>query len=64
MQDRPNSGSSPQTGESILESPGEVVVTHSDTPPKKPADKKIHPRRPLPPIPQGTPSDEEDNKDE
>ena len=43
--------SSPQNSKSKLKSSGEVVVRHTETPPPGPADKRIHPRRPLPPVP-------------
>jgi hypothetical protein len=46
-----------RVGESVLESPGEVIVTHHPTPPKTRGDKPIHPRRPLrlvPAAPQET----------
>lgn len=54
--------SPPQVGESILESPGKVVVTHTDTPPRKPAGKKLHPRRPLPLVPTGPSRGTDDEK--
>ncbi len=44
-----------QANESRLESPGEVVVEHHSIPPKGPADKQIHPRRPLPQVPESRP---------
>ena len=50
-----------QIGESILESPGEVVVAHHPTPPKTRSNKQIHPRRPLPLVPTGPPRDRDDN---
>ena len=34
-----------------LPSAGNVEVTTEDEPPRPPADKKIHRRRPLPPVP-------------
>lgn len=43
---------SPQAAEAPLESAGEVLITHYAVPPKGPADKQIHPRRPLPPVPK------------
>ena len=48
-------------GESTLESPGEVVVTHHPAPPKSRPDKEIHPRRPLRPVPPGPPREDEEN---
>lgn len=44
-----------QPAESCLESSGEVVVEHHSIPPKGPADKRIHPRRPLPHVPESRP---------
>jgi len=41
--------------ESNLQSSGEVVVRHHDRPPKGPPDKRIHPRRPLPRVPDAPP---------
>ena len=38
-----------------LESAGEVVVEHHTTPPRGPKDKQIHPRRPLPRVPEAPP---------
>jgi len=52
------------TGEFILESSGEVVVTHLPSPPKGPPEKKIHPRRPLPPVPDARPPKAESEKEE
>lgn len=43
--------SSPSPEESSLESIGEFVVEHKPVPPKGPIDKRIHPRRRLPPVP-------------
>jgi len=34
-----------------LKPSGQVVVVHHTMPPKGPAEKEIHPRRPLPPVP-------------
>lgn len=38
-----------------LKSSGEVVVEHHDAPPPGPLDKQIHPRRPLPIVPDRSP---------
>lgn len=47
-----------------LESSGEVVVQHHTTPSKGPPDKQIHPRRPLPLVPErAAPTDENGKKD-
>lgn len=48
------------TGEVILQSPGEVTVKHDVLPPKSDDDKHIHPRRPLPLIPDK--QDERENE--
>lgn len=40
------------TGEVILQSPGEVTVKHADLPVKPTDSKKVHPRRPLPLVPE------------
>jgi hypothetical protein len=45
----------------LLNSHGEVVVKHQDLPAKPPGDKKIHPRRPLPVVPDKS---EEGSKDD
>ena len=47
--------------ETSLESAGEFVVEHHPAPPKGPAGKTIHPRRPLPPVPEKRP--EADDKE-
>jgi hypothetical protein len=50
--------------ETRLESAGEFVVEHSPAPPKGPAEKTIHPRRPLPPVPEKAPKpDDEETPD-
>jgi len=61
---KPQDASPKQTAEIRLESSGEVVVEHHATPPAGPLDKKIHPRRRLPLIPNA-PSQppNEDEKD-
>ncbi len=53
-----------QAGEFTLESSGEVVVTHQPAPPKGPADKRIHPRRPLPLVPNARPKQTGEEKKE
>ena len=71
MQDRPVAARNPdpdtpsnQTAETPLESIGEVVVEHHDTPPPGPADKRIHPRRSVPLVPTApTQPNEKDEKD-
>jgi hypothetical protein len=45
--------------ETQLEPAGEVVVTHHKAPPKGPPNKEIHPRRRLPPVPEGPPRETE-----
>jgi len=47
--------------ETRLESVGEFVVEQHPAPPSGPADKTIHPRRPLPPVPEKQPKPD-DNK--
>ena len=39
------------TAECPLESRGEAVVSHEAEPPRVPKGKRIHPRRPAPPVP-------------
>lgn len=39
---------------------GEVVVETHPAPPKGPPDKTIHPRRPLPPVPDRRPDADKD----
>jgi hypothetical protein len=46
-----------ETGELVLHSPGEVVVRPQDLPAGQPGGKTIHPRRPLPPVPDAAPND-------
>jgi hypothetical protein len=46
---------SSSSGKSRLPPSGEVVVTHKEEAAKPPEDKHIHPRRPLPLIPQAPP---------
>jgi hypothetical protein len=41
--------------QSRLDSAGRVTVTYTAKPPKGPADKRIHPRRPLAKIPDAPP---------
>jgi hypothetical protein len=57
------SSPSGELDETRLESAGEVVVTHYTTPPKTRPDKSIHPRRPLPPVPESRPRREKDNSE-
>jgi hypothetical protein len=64
MQDRPTrqndkSEDTNQVTGTRLESTGEVVVEHHDSPPPGPPDKRIHPRRPLPLVPTARPEPEE-----
>jgi len=44
-------GASAQDRETRLKFSGEVIVEHHSMPPKGPEDKRIHPRRPLPVVP-------------
>ena len=41
-----------QPGEVRLTPAGKGKVRHEERPPSPPADKKIHSRRPLPPVPE------------
>lgn len=54
--------SKPQADETRLEYSGEFVVKHHPTPPGAPVDKQIHPRRPLPLVPEKPQEETEDNK--
>lgn len=45
-----------------LESSGEVVVTHQPVPPKGPPEKQIHPRRPLPLVPDARTEEKSDKE--
>jgi hypothetical protein len=57
--------SSTPGGKSRLKYSGEVIVEHHPAPPPGPADLKIHPRRPLPPVPQAPdPPTKNDQKDD
>jgi hypothetical protein len=42
-----------ETGELPEQSGGEVKVRYQPTPPRRPVDKKIQPRQPSPPVPEG-----------
>ena len=42
-----------------LRSAGEVVITHRESAEKAPKDKRIHPRRPMPKVPEAPPEDKE-----
>jgi len=46
--------------ETRLEPVGEIVVEHHPAPPKGPPNKTIHPRRPLPPVPDRRPETKQD----
>ena len=54
-------GNQPREDEVSLESSGEVVVIPKASLPKPPEDKRIHPRRPLPPIPDAPDEGREDD---
>jgi hypothetical protein len=61
--DKNNTGVPPApNSEILLDSHGEVVVKHEDLPAKPPADKKIHPRRPLPLVPDKSEEGSKDNE--
>ena len=42
----------PETNDIPLHSRGDVVVIHQESAAKAPPQKRIHPRRPLPPVPE------------
>ncbi len=45
-------GERPSTRRDVVIPPGGLAqVDYSDEPPSAPPDKRIHPRRPLPPVP-------------
>ena len=46
----------------VLESKGEAKLSYTETPPKAPGGKRIHQRRPLPPIPEAAPKPAEDEQ--
>jgi hypothetical protein len=48
--------------EVYLKSSGEVRVTPKRSLPSPPKDKRIHARRPLPPVPRGKDRDENDDQ--
>ena len=53
-------------GEVRLSSAGEAVLTYKEAPAKPPEDKRIHPRRPLPLVPEAPAEDtgEDQRKDQ
>jgi len=65
MQDDPSKSASKDdassSGEFNLEPAGEVAVTHHPAPPKIEEEKKIHPRRPLPAVPEKKPPQQKDD---
>jgi hypothetical protein len=52
------------TEKTSLPSSGEKVLRYEDTPPKAEPPKRIHPRRPLPPVPDAKPDPCEDKSSE
>src|SRR5207302_3133930 len=46
----------------VLESRGEAKLSYTETPPEAPEGKRIHRRRPLPPIPEAAPKKAEDEQ--
>jgi hypothetical protein len=60
-EDDPRRPSSPII-DTRIEPRGEVIVEHYNEPPKGPADKRIHQRRPLPLVPDRHEDDEPDNQ--
>jgi hypothetical protein len=55
-------GDEARLDEVTLKSSGEVVLIPKESLSKPPEDKHIHPRRPLPLIPESPPEDKEDGK--
>ena len=54
--DRPKRpGDAEPAPEVVLEPAGEVVITPEETAARAPEGKRIHPRRPLPPVPDARP---------
>lgn len=49
------------TDETYLEPAGEVEVHPQDAPPKPSETKRIHPRRPMPPVPEAPVEDKEED---
>jgi hypothetical protein len=47
----------PPVTEVTLKPGGEVVLTPKEAPAKQPEHKRIHPRRPMPPIPDAAPKE-------
>jgi len=56
--------SSDQPKETHLESVGEFVVEHQDSPPPAPPGQQIHPRRPLPLVPDARPLPKKENNND
>lgn len=46
----------------VLELKGEAKLSYTETPPKAPEGKRIHRRRPLPPIPEAVPKRVEEER--
>ena len=51
-----------RSGKLDLPKVGEVVIKHEDLPTKAPDDKRIHPRRPLPPVPDKSPDESREDR--
>ena len=56
--------SSEQPRETHLTSLGEFTVEHHDSPPPAAPNQRIHPRRPLPPVPGARPKADKEGKDD
>ena len=56
--DKKKTVTKPQFGEGPMKPAGEVTVIRQDLPPSPPEDKRIHPRRPLPLVPEAPASDQ------
>lgn len=61
-EDQTKKPSSGEVSEVELKPMGRVKIEHHDAPPPGPADKMIHQRRPLPPVPPA--ANDEENKQE
>ena len=56
---------SPRPRDITLRSAGEVMITYTDAPAKPAEDKRIHPRRPMPLVPEApteNPKEEQQDK--
>lgn len=65
MPDSDDKSNPPTQGTKNISIPpsGKAVLPYQDQPPKGAPDRQIHPRRPLPPVPDATPQPTEDKPD-